>query len=247
MPVPAVPVRAVTFAQGGVQPAPDPAMPLPSKTFVPAVRLGLRQLAGDGATMNRPVRDVAPVDGRIAAGGGADVALATAARHGDPEARRRLLDGLADLPAMLRVKNARLGAPLRGDELDDALQNVLLSLWSKLDRFDGRVPLLHWAYGFGVVEIRRTIERRGRRRERSLDGETVDHRASGSHGDPDRLRAAVAGLDPDEQAVVRLKHFEALTFDEIAARLGVAANTAKSRYYRGLDRLRRRLRPMEEP
>ncbi len=180
--------------------------------------------------------------------GAADLATVRDALAGDAVARQRLVELLADLPAMVRLKNTRLGAPLRAHELDDVTQNVLLALWQKLQHFDGRVPLLHWAYGFGVIEIRRAIERRGRRRERAIDAEAVDHRVLAPAGDdPERLRVQLADLDPAEQAVIRLKHFEALTFDEIAARLGTIANTAKSRYYRGLERLRHRLRPIEEP
>lgn len=175
--------------------------------------------------------------------GARELATIRAALGGDAVARQRLFDGLVDLPAMLRVKNQRLGQPLRPHELDDVLQNVLLSLWQKLTAFDGRAPLLHWAYGFGVVEIRRAVERRGRRREQPIVDEATADPATEPLHDPERVRQLLAGLDPDEQAVIRLKHFEALTFDEIADRLGIVANTAKTRYYRGLERLRQRLLP----
>lgn len=171
-----------------------------------------------------------------------DFATVQAALAGNNVARQRVVDLLADLPAMIRIKNARLGGRLQGNELDDILQNVLVSLWTKLGRFDGRVPLLHWAYGFGVVEIRRTIERRGRRRERELLREAAAEAVPESMHDPEHLRRLLAELEPAEQAVIRLKHFDDLTFDEIAQRLGVLANTAKTRYYRGLERLRQRLR-----
>ena len=45
-------------------------------------------------------------------------------------------------------------------------------------------------------------------------------------------------LSPGESEVIRLKHFAQMTFEEIAERLGISANTAKTRYYRGLERLR---------
>ena len=34
-----------------------------------------------------------------------------------------------------------------------------------------------------------------------------------------------------------MKHFEELTFPEIGKRIGMPANTAKTRYYRGLAKL----------
>ena len=44
-------------------------------------------------------------------------------------------------------------------------------------------------------------------------------------------------LPVDEQAVVRLAHFDGLTFPEIAARLGIPLGTVKSRSFRAHKRL----------
>lgn len=174
--------------------------------------------------------------------GSFDLATTHAALAGDALARLRVVDCLMDLPAMLRIKNVRLGSPLRPHELDDVAQDVLLALWGKLDRYDGRAPLRHWAYGFGVVEIRRAIERRARQREQPIDDASlvVDDSRGAPH-DHEPLRRLLAELDQSERDVIHLKHFEALTFDEISLRLAIATNTAKTRYYRGLGRLRRRL------
>ena len=42
--------------------------------------------------------------------------------------------------------------------------------------------------------------------------------------------------------MIRLKHFQELTFEEISSRLSIPANTAKTKYYRGLEKLRETLR-----
>jgi len=49
-----------------------------------------------------------------------------------------------------------------------------------------------------------------------------------------------------EARVIRLKHLESLTFEELSARLDLPANTAKTYYYRGLARLRAMLEESEE-
>ena len=59
-----------------------------------------------------------------------------------------------------------------------------------------------------------------------------------------RLAEALGQLPPDQRAVVHLKLWEDLTFDEISRTLGIPANTAASRYRYGLDKLRARLRPL---
>jgi RNA polymerase sigma-70 factor (ECF subfamily) len=57
---------------------------------------------------------------------------------------------------------------------------------------------------------------------------------------------AMAGLPADQRAVVHLKLWEALTFEQIAETLGIPPNTAASRYRYGIDKLRTLLRPVYE-
>jgi RNA polymerase sigma-70 factor, ECF subfamily len=58
----------------------------------------------------------------------------------------------------------------------------------------------------------------------------------------DDLAEALGELPEDQRAVVHLKLWEGLTFDEIAGVLAISPNTAASRYRYGLDKLRERLR-----
>jgi RNA polymerase sigma-70 factor (ECF subfamily) len=60
------------------------------------------------------------------------------------------------------------------------------------------------------------------------------------------LSSALAELPPDQRAVVHLKLWEDLTFEQVAMILELSANTAASRYRYGLDKLRQRLRPLYE-
>lgn len=60
------------------------------------------------------------------------------------------------------------------------------------------------------------------------------------------LSEALAELPPEQRAVVHLKLWEDLTFEQIATVLDIPANTAASRYRYALDKLRLRLRPLYE-
>lgn len=60
------------------------------------------------------------------------------------------------------------------------------------------------------------------------------------------VASALAALPPEQRAVVHLKLWEALTFEEIAETLGISPNTAASRYRYGRDKLRTLLRPVYE-
>jgi len=60
----------------------------------------------------------------------------------------------------------------------------------------------------------------------------------------DELTSALAELPAEQRAVVHLKLWEGLTFEQIAETLDIPPNTAASRYRYGLDKLRARLRPL---
>jgi len=60
------------------------------------------------------------------------------------------------------------------------------------------------------------------------------------------LSRALGELPADQRAVVHLKLWENLTFEQIAEVLEISPNTAASRYRYGLDKLRDRLRPLYE-
>jgi RNA polymerase sigma-70 factor (ECF subfamily) len=60
------------------------------------------------------------------------------------------------------------------------------------------------------------------------------------------LAAALGELPAEQRAVVHLKLWTGLTFEEIAAALDIPPNTAASRYRYGLDKLRGQLRPLYE-
>lgn len=62
----------------------------------------------------------------------------------------------------------------------------------------------------------------------------------------DALAAALGDLPPEQREVLHLKLWEGLTFEGIAETLGIPLNTAASRYRYGLDKLRKRLRPLYE-
>ena len=56
-----------------------------------------------------------------------------------------------------------------------------------------------------------------------------------------RILDALAGLSPDRRAVIELKFFQEMTFEEIGAALNVPMSTIKSRLYSGLAELRTKL------
>ena len=67
-----------------------------------------------------------------------------------------------------------------------------------------------------------------------------------AQGFREALDAALGELPAEQRAVVHLHLWEGRTFAEIAAALGIPANTAASRYRYAIDKLQAHLRPLYE-
>ena len=156
----------------------------------------------------------------------------------DREAVHELADRLACVPAFLRARAARCGLELAPAALDDLAQSTFLAIWTKLATYRGDSRLETWACGFCWNQLRGWRERLARTEgtralleERGASAPTPDD----THEAVDR---ALEQLGRPGSDVIRLKHYEELSFPEIGARLDLSPNTAKSLYYRGLARLR---------
>ena len=113
---------------------------------------------------------------------------------------------------------------------------------------DERAFLIRLAHN-AAIDLMRRRGTRDRTKE-NFAAETVSPFAPAN--DPDEkffreeLANALAELPEEQRAVVHLKLWEELTFEEIAAALDISPNTAASRYRYALDKLRDQLRPLYE-
>ena len=169
----------------------------------------------------------------------ADLELVRRVLGGDEQARADFVRRLRCVPAYLRARARRRGLPLSSAQLEDLSQDTLLALWRKLSTFRGTSTIETWACGYCHYQLASHLERSARlsRRVGEFEGEPAMEAAA-----PDdvveHVERALSALGPPAEDVVRLKHFEELSFPEIGERMGLSANTAKSHYYRGLARLR---------
>src|SRR5580704_2397384 len=134
----------------------------------------------------------------------------------------------------------------------DVLQEIFIKLAQKPGLLKGvrdeRGFLIRLAHNQAIDLMRR----RGTREKNyeQLAAETKDLFAATADADEQAfgraLAEALGELPPDQRAVVHLKLWEDLTFEQIAEALEIPPNTAASRYRYGLDKLRERLRPLYE-
>ena len=132
----------------------------------------------------------------------------------------------------------------------DLLQELFVKLANRpellADVRDERAFLLRLAHNLAIDLIRR----RGTREKHceQLANEPAPIFAPASEPDESAFREALSSalgeIPSDQRAVVHLKLWEGLTFEQIAELLGIPLNTAASRYRYGLDKLRERLRPL---
>jgi RNA polymerase sigma-70 factor (ECF subfamily) len=143
---------------------------------------------------------------------------------------------------------------LTRDEADtrDQLQDIFVKLAREPELLAGvrdeRAFLIRLAHN-AAIDLMRRRGARDKTKE-NFAAETISPFAPAN--DPDEkffreeLANALAGLPEEQRAVMHLKLWEELTFEEIAAALNISPNTAASRYRYGLDKLRDRLRPLHE-
>ena len=134
----------------------------------------------------------------------------------------------------------------------DLLQDIFVKLASHPELLEGvraeRAFLIRLAHNVAIDLIRRRGTRDKTRDQFAAESLSLFAPAS----DPDgqafgtALATALAELPAEQRAVVHLKLWEGLTFEQIAGALGIPLNTAASRYRYGLDKLRERLRPLYE-
>lgn len=139
---------------------------------------------------------------------------------------------------------------------EQAAKDVLQEVFVKVARSgmpeveSEKAWLYRLAHNGAVDQLRRSSTRRDYDRARREDAGTLP--PGNPVCDPDRaemgrqLEAAVARLPLEQQSVVRLRLWQELTFQEIAAVQGIPLNTAASRYRYAVATLRDQLKPLYE-
>lgn len=150
------------------------------------------------------------------------------------------------IPRVLNLQNRRRGALLDEQEIEDLAQDTMALVWSKLDVFAGQSSLESWVYPFCLNTMANAVRKKVRRTpalELQADEPQADAPAAAASDrlGYDEVHAALARLGPPRADVIRLKYFDGLTFAEIARRLSVPLDTAKTWYYRGLQFLKEQL------
>lgn len=162
----------------------------------------------------------------------------TSLRGDERSAFERIVEEHA--PAVYRIVSGHLGA---GDA-EDAAQEVFTRVYLGLPGFKGESSVATWIFRIATnVALTRARRRKSRPRAQALGDEPGDHRggpddAAATQECREAVRRAVEQLPEDQRAVVVLRCFEGLSFEEVASVLGILRPTAESRMARAKERLR---------
>jgi len=162
---------------------------------------------------------------------------------------KRCLDGDQDAfqPIVERYHRVLFNVALRilgdYDEASDATQDAFIKTYQSLPRFDQSRRFFSWIYRILVNECLNA--KRARRPHEPL-GENLVAPTSPvadleSSERRQRVRAAILTLSPEYRAVIALRHFAALSYEDMAFALDLPVKSVRSRLYTARQRLADRL------
>jgi RNA polymerase sigma-70 factor (ECF subfamily) len=178
-----------------------------------------------------------------------ETAWVAASQGGDTVAFNRLV-----LKWEKPIYNLSLRMLQQPEEAAEAAQEIFISAFKSIRRFRRDSRFSTWLYRIAVNHCISRLRRRPPGVHFSLDDRRPETLVSAalpaqeSHEGEllreesrNRVRQALEYLSADQKAVVELKFFQELTFEEIAAVVQAPLSTIKSRLYAGLETLKVRL------
>lgn len=123
----------------------------------------------------------------------------------------------------------------------DILQDILISLYRNLPSYRGDGAFAAWMFRIASFRCTDYYRKKGRQFATTDDVDVMDENAVDVALNIDRNRGVVtmmSSLPSEPKQAIELKFFQHFTFDEIAGQLGISSNTAKSRVYAALKKMR---------
>lgn len=143
-----------------------------------------------------------------------------------------------------RVYNYALRLSRNQDDAMELMQEVFLSVYRNLANFRGDSSFSTWLFRIAANRStdmfrkqQRTPEGCDKDLETIIDDQSPTDELEMAQQNYS-IRKLMASLPEDQRIVIELKFFQHFSFDEIAQQTGISPNTAKSRLYAALKKLR---------
>jgi RNA polymerase sigma-70 factor (ECF subfamily) len=168
--------------------------------------------------------------------------LMKAVQDGDGNAYRLLL---ADLVPKLRSLIRRRRPFLQPEDVEDLVQDVLLSLHAVRMTYDAERPFMPWLLAIMHNRMADGARRYARRGANEVAVPEIDvtfrDDDKNVYGDPQSLRRAVAALPAAQQKAIEMVKLGELSLKEAAVRSGMSVGALKVAIHRGMATLRKLL------
>lgn len=131
------------------------------------------------------------------------------------------------------------------DDAMDLLQDTFMAVFRNLETFRGDSAFKSWLMKIAHYRCIEFYRKRKSTVDYELipeafneDGENCPEMSALNQQQGDEVVAAMSKLPVNQRAVIEMKFFQHLTFDDIAGQLGISSNTVKSRLYAGLEKMK---------
>ena len=133
---------------------------------------------------------------------------------------------------------------LNHDDPDDVLQNTFIKIFQNLKNFKGESKLFSWMYRIATNESLTFIKQKARKLKVSteeLNTKSIDNLVSDVYFEGDeiqlKLQKAISLLPTKQQLVFKMKYFEELKYEEIAAILDTSVGALKASYHHAVKKI----------
>lgn len=150
-----------------------------------------------------------------------------------------------------RLKGFLMRSGCSGNQAEDIVQDVLLTVWRKAHLFDPhRAQVSAWIYQIArnrQIDIARK-ENRPMPEELKIEptSEPDASQIFGIEQETQQLRHALRALKPDQREMIEKAYLGELTHQEISNQTGIPLGTIKSRIRLGLEKLRHELKELKQ-
>jgi RNA polymerase sigma factor (sigma-70 family) len=169
-----------------------------------------------------------------------------AAQDGDGGAYARLL---AEIAPLLRRTVRRQRGFLQASDVEDIVQDTLISLHAVRATYDPARPFLPWLMAIAHNRLVDAARRHGRRSANEVSvaeypetfSDEPTNMLDGAYGDQEALKDAINRLPPGQRRAVELLKLREMSLKEASAASGMGVSALKVAVHRGMKALRQAL------